>query len=116
MSYLQDRKLKFIVNGQKVEIGPIHEVTFDKNWYSSANQYGETTADRDFFDYCTAVDAAISEYEGYKIFAHHLGGQIAFEGWDEDGSLVGNYTVYSDYTDMHSIDAGQYMQVLKNIE
>ncbi len=114
MSSLENTKLRFIVNRNEIEVEPMAKETFDRSW-DSENEYGDLDTDRDFFDYCTAVSAAISKFKGYPLFARHQSGNISFEAYDNSGSFVGHFTVYSDYIDIHSIDKANYGYLLKDI-
>lgn len=107
-------KLKFIVNSNEIEVEPISKETFDIRW-NAENEYGNLDIDRDFFDYCTAVSAAITKYKGYPVFARHQSGMVAFEAYNNSGTFVGNFTIYSDYIDIHSIDRVNYSYLLKDI-
>ncbi|MEA2019654.1 MAG: hypothetical protein U9N59_14530 [Campylobacterota bacterium] len=109
---LEDKELTFIVNGKKI-IVKIKKSEFDTVW-EKENKYDEIQTDRGFFDYVTAVGFAISKFEGFRVHAKHRSGNIAFEGYSKNG-FTGNYTVYSDYTDMHSIDTYNYNMALKDI-
>lgn len=112
MYYLADRPLTFFVNGKKIDLEPIGQDVFDTRWAAWLNRYPFREIDYEWYCYTVVVSKAISRFFGSKVFAIHQNGNIAFEGWD-NGKLVGNFVVYSDYITINSIDASNYRDVKK---
>lgn len=112
--YFANKKLTFIVNQKKIENIEIDQSVFD-GAYDRACIGGREPSDKHHFEYYIAVGFAISKYLGYKVFALHQSGDIAFEAYDQNGQYSGKFTVFSNYVDYHSINAHSYRKHLKDV-
>ena len=108
-------ELKFVIDQELIEIGPVEQKVFEKKW-NELPYYEQEETDRFNFEYRICVAMAISKVVGKEIFVHNRSANIAFEAYFRGGDFCGNHTVYSDYISMNSIDSGHYRQVVKSIE
>jgi hypothetical protein len=109
----EDDALIFLVNGKEVEIGPFSADYFAKN--KREINSNEEHFDEYSFRLQLMVTEAISNLENVPLSVTHQSGGVAYEAWRYDGSFYGYYTVYSDYANLHSIDAGSYGMLKREI-